>query len=426
LPSERSINESLFRRPDGINVLVATSTLAQGMNLPSQLVVIAGDDKYDVELEKTQMLEAHNLLNAAGRAGRAGEAAEGMVILIPGKVVEFHENQNALSNRWFELQAIFSNSDQCLDLEDPIEPLLDQIHAAAEDADLSDYLIRRLPIKIGEGGDLARELLKKSFGAFRHRQAGDAEWIEQRVKAALARRQQTIAEPVSFGWEEELASTTGVLSASCIKAIVKAMRKSLTDPMGAPPKWIEWGLAWLQANPSTITDIVRPQTITGAFGKEFEGIEADEAKRKMLLKIIAQALPLWISGAPLREIEQVLKPQRPSPKCDTAREWAMRFAPELAYFFSLVTQIYRKMQESGGQEEVYLPLGFVMHGRCVREGFDSIEKLALFQAERGEVPRVAIHKKWGAGNTSHINAEQYDSLPDLVRDIRAAFSSSTQ
>ncbi len=145
LPSERSVNESLFRRPDGINVLVATSTLAQGMNLPSQLVVIAGDDKYDAELEKTQMLEAHNLLNAAGRAGRAGEAAEGMVILVPGKVVEFNKDKSTLSARWFELQDIFSNSDQCLDLEDPIEPLLDQIHKAAEDAELAEYLIRRLP-----------------------------------------------------------------------------------------------------------------------------------------------------------------------------------------------------------------------------------------------------------------------------------------
>jgi hypothetical protein len=68
----------------------------------------------------------------------------------------------------------------------------------------------------------------------------------------------------------------------------------------------------------------------------------------------------------------------------------------------------------------------MVDGRCVREGFDSIEKLALFQAERCEVPRVAIHKKWEAEDTSHINADQYHSFPDLVRDIRAAFSSSTQ
>jgi DEAD/DEAH box helicase/Helicase conserved C-terminal domain len=422
LPSERSVNESLFRRPDGVSVLVATSTLAQGMNLPSQLVVIAGDDKYDVELEKPQMLEAHNLLNAAGRAGRAGEAAEGMVILIPGKVVEFHENQHSLSGRWFELQAIFSNSDQCLDLEDPIEPLLDQIHNGAEDANLSDYLIRRLPIKIGEGEELARALLEKSFGAFRHRRAGDVDWIEQRIHAALARRRSIIAEPSSFGWEDELASTTGVLSSSCIKAIAEEIRKSLKDPSGHPTTWIRWGLDWLLANPSIVTDIVRPLTITGVFGKEFDGIETDEAKPKALLKLIAKALPLWIGGAALRDIEQILKPHRPSPKCDTAREWALRFAPELAYFFSLVTQIYKKVRQSEGELEVVLPLGFAMHGRCVREGFDLVEKLALFQAENGSVPRVAIHQRWATGGTTGITADEYESFSGLVRRVKRAFS----
>ncbi|KUY66400.1 hypothetical protein [Burkholderia cepacia] len=31
LPTERQLHESLFKRPDGVSVLVATSTLAQGM-----------------------------------------------------------------------------------------------------------------------------------------------------------------------------------------------------------------------------------------------------------------------------------------------------------------------------------------------------------------------------------------------------------
>ena len=89
LPVERQLNESMFRRDDGIHVLVATSTLAQGMNLPSQVVVIAGDDRFDAAANKVMLLEAHELLNAAGRAGRAGEAAEGLVLLVPGKVISY-------------------------------------------------------------------------------------------------------------------------------------------------------------------------------------------------------------------------------------------------------------------------------------------------------------------------------------------------
>ena len=47
LREERDLHESLFRRPDGVSVLFATSTLAQGMNLPSELVIISGDSRFD-------------------------------------------------------------------------------------------------------------------------------------------------------------------------------------------------------------------------------------------------------------------------------------------------------------------------------------------------------------------------------------------
>jgi len=42
LREERERHESLFRRPNGVRALFATSTLAQGMNLPSEVVIISG------------------------------------------------------------------------------------------------------------------------------------------------------------------------------------------------------------------------------------------------------------------------------------------------------------------------------------------------------------------------------------------------
>lgn len=75
---ERQLHEDLFRRADGVNVLVATSTLAQGMNLPSEVVIIAGDSRFNQDANRMERLEAHELLNAAGRAGRAGEVSQGI------------------------------------------------------------------------------------------------------------------------------------------------------------------------------------------------------------------------------------------------------------------------------------------------------------------------------------------------------------
>src|ERR1700722_8655302 len=147
----------MFRRDDGIHVLVATSTLAQGMNLPSQVVIIAGDDRFDIATNKPALLEAHELLNAAGRAGRAGEAAEGLVILVPGKVIAFDEQKDTITGHWFELQSIFSNSDQCLEIEDPLEPILDRIHSGADKADDHEaYFLRRLPFTVSEAGESTR------------------------------------------------------------------------------------------------------------------------------------------------------------------------------------------------------------------------------------------------------------------------------
>ena len=92
---ERQLHEDLFRRANGVNVMVATSTLAQGMNLPSEVVIIAGDSRFNQDANRMERLEAHELLNAAGRAGRAGEVSQGFVLIVPSKVVDFESNTNS-------------------------------------------------------------------------------------------------------------------------------------------------------------------------------------------------------------------------------------------------------------------------------------------------------------------------------------------
>ena len=110
LPSERNLHESLFRRSNGVNIMVATSTLAQGMNLPSEIVIISGDSRFDQEARSLERLEAHELLNAASSAGRAGKNSYGMVIVVPSKVTEFDNSNNNIGKAWIELQAIFSKA----------------------------------------------------------------------------------------------------------------------------------------------------------------------------------------------------------------------------------------------------------------------------------------------------------------------------
>lgn len=86
LPEEREIMEACYVKAP-INILVATPTLAQEINLPADVVLIAGDDRFDAKKQEVEKLQAHEIMNAVGRAGRAGSRSYGAAILIPGKIV---------------------------------------------------------------------------------------------------------------------------------------------------------------------------------------------------------------------------------------------------------------------------------------------------------------------------------------------------
>ena len=85
---ERDLSERMFRRKNGASVIVATPTLAQGLNLPAHLAILASDMRANPDDGGRQALAAHEILNAAGRAGRAGYLANGLVLLIPESIIE--------------------------------------------------------------------------------------------------------------------------------------------------------------------------------------------------------------------------------------------------------------------------------------------------------------------------------------------------
>src|SRR5262249_1059513 len=127
IPQERRLAESVFKRDEGASVIVATPTLAQGMNLPPQFAILAGDKRQD-EAGRSP-LAAHEILNAAGRAGRAGHLANGIVLLIPDPVVSFYEGGAPEQRAVEKLRTLLPAQDQCVPMEDPVTLLLDAIQA---------------------------------------------------------------------------------------------------------------------------------------------------------------------------------------------------------------------------------------------------------------------------------------------------------
>ncbi len=69
-------------RDKRLKVLVATNTLAQGVNLPIRTVIIHSCWRYSMEGGRMVRVLARDYWNIAGRAGRAGEETEGTIIHI--------------------------------------------------------------------------------------------------------------------------------------------------------------------------------------------------------------------------------------------------------------------------------------------------------------------------------------------------------
>ncbi|ACB33045.1 DEAD/DEAH box helicase domain protein [Leptothrix cholodnii SP-6] len=425
LHAERQLHESLFRRSDGVKVMVATSTLAQGMNLPSEVVIIGGDSRFDREANKVQRLEAHELLNAAGRAGRAGESSYGFVLVVPSKVVHFRDGKNEIGKHWADLQTIFAQSDQCVAIDDPMTALLDQLELSKEDQSASlRYLLSRLPV--GEDGDkdsAARALLQKSFAAYRKRAANDLAWIDSRVSAALAARKVEGA-PTNPTWVDRLAAATGV-SAELISQFGQAVSDLQLPNAGSVEQWRDSFLEWLKAVPQFVPYLIRPSTLDAVLGKPYKALTTDAERGRYILDYATEPLKRWMAGSIIAEIELTLGTNAAKLcKCDLARDFVLRIVPELAFVFGLPLQVVRAIKKGTEQEKALPGLGLSTLSGCVRGGFDVAEKLALRQALNVRSSRTAVHKRYASLHAAISPATSAEDFGMAVGRLRNALSTS--
>ncbi len=72
----------LLRNAGAIDIVVATSTLAEGVNLPVQNVIFSSVEIWDSQLKKKRGIALADFRNIAGRAGRARYETEGHVVIL--------------------------------------------------------------------------------------------------------------------------------------------------------------------------------------------------------------------------------------------------------------------------------------------------------------------------------------------------------
>lgn len=392
---ERDLAERMFKRANGAKTIVATPTLAQGLNLPAHLAILAGDKRADTDNKGRADLEAHEILNAAARAGRAGHLANGVVILIPEPIISFSEGKPLGWKVIEKLKSVLPEDDRCVVISDPLEIVLDRLmQGQTVDADVRYVVNRMAALREAEGGEEPNILfdLRKSFGAF----AARKRQTEAEFEAKIADLKKAIMQDAPGEVDNtiaELASQSGLSMSLLLR-----LQKRIVDGAGALPitvaDWLTWTIDWLaedaDARSSLLHDVSRQ--IMGACGRKRDTeLTAEE------LYLILPGILAWIRGEPLCEVERALGGNPDSTSyaekmCPRARELVSNVVPRgLSFIIGLVSHIVEEVDPFEKQEELDHQLVECL-SPAIRKGYDTPAKVVLAGENPTILSRVLIHR----------------------------------
>jgi superfamily II DNA/RNA helicase len=391
---ERSLAERLFKRGDGARVIVATPTLAQGLNLPAHLAILAGDKRAGVEPGEREDLEAHELLNAAARAGRAGHLANGVVILIPEPVVKFTPGKPLSDLLQQKLSAVLPEDDRCVTISDPLEVVLDRLMEGKLGDREVTYTVNRLAaLTAADGGlDSADNLMARSLGAFLARKR--AEQVEYREKVVeLWEMAKAAADDNPHEVIVLMASQSGLPL-----NLLERLRVRVSQGAGALPVtiegWVDWTIDWLKEDEPAREHLLRDVHRSAALAV---GKTATSPLDPAVLDVLAVGVKGWICGLPLNEIEIKLG-GNPNGKlatekaCPQARELISTFIPRgLCFVMGVVSRMAEDLGVALEQDSLDETL-LKSISAAVRSGYDTVEKLEFANAHKEILGRVQLHR----------------------------------
>lgn len=429
LPLERRLVESVFRtkreRSDaGLEVIAATSTIAQGLNLPCDVVILAGTDRSvddDPSGNPRKSLRPHEILNALGRAGRAAYAATGLSIVIPAYPIQVNLSHLVFPDRHPDLGTIFSEQDACEEIIDPLERLLDQIEMTAKLDGKVQAMIRRLSAVTHEGASGFDDIVQRSFGYFQRRNSSVVaadKWLNSR-KLALVKAETALGDPESLDWQQELAVRNGI-SPRLIARFADALLE-VPDRLYSTADWLGWTLDIIADCPSDLPLVIRPAALEAVFGRAYR--ENDDSARGILFAL-KKLVEMWCTGFTLVEIETwllqwirenegtVARQASMSSKAHHARRFAIRITPDLSFLCGVFGQIAAHLYDD--VEPSPLPI-IDMLPQMVKNGDYDRHHMALRQYVPG-ASRVITYKTYEQHCTHFTKSSSmsFDSVRDEV------------
>lgn len=393
---EREIAERIYRRDDGAKVIVATPTLAQGLNLPAQLAILAGDKRTDEDQHRIE-LDAHEILNAAARAGRAGHLANGIVLMVPEPVISFLSEKRLPNAAAEKLQALLPEDDRCVVISDPLETVLDKLSLQkADDADVI-YVVNRmaaLELVDEESNPLSLFDINRSFAAFKAREAGDTEKFRHRV-ASLAERVSDLVQSDAERVLASLSSRTGL--PLTLLGTLRGRLEDLPENLpGSVHEWLSWIITWLKEDPYALHTLLGE--VSGSICAA-TGNKRDTALTSEMLDQIEPAIKLWIEGAPLSNVEHALggnpyDGNETETMCPRARELTITtLGRGFSYIAIAITMVASTLPFFNDGEVFSRDVVESLHS-ALKKGYDRPQKVRFAQNHPELLCRVLVHQEF--------------------------------
>lgn len=382
LPEERGLMEQSYRQEHGVHLIAATPTLAQGVNLPADVVIIAGYDRYDVNTGGRETLEAHEILNAAGRAGRAGFNSYGAVILIPNHVLAMQDN--TIGKEWQEIKdGVFAGGDQCFVIKDPIERMVGEVlnYGKAVNRD-EEILLYRL----GDDEKNIKRKLSYSFGSYLRRKE-NKEPLENDSEA-LARLVQSdendnFLQDVSVKYGVNMGSLSFIqkwLDEQTLDVLIGMRPVELVGAFFELTKTSDGILESLMANLTVVEVIKGILQIKEENSLYIGDLDIDKLKDLTIA---------YMEGKNFHDISELLPQSKGNDHLKNVRRFVLSVIPSVSYAIGIFSKLLKRKADN---ENVHIDGDILFLATIVKEGVISASMLRY--KEKHFLMRVACHEEY--------------------------------
>ena len=374
-----------------IPLLICTNTLAEGVNLPVQTLVLYCLTRYNFSARRNETLDITEIKNIVGRAGRAGKQRFGLVIYPSGKADRpFNNVKSALQNvglhnimgTLYDVVRVFYNLRARLD-DNGINRILEDSGLASA----IDTMITR-SVKIDSFDDIDVENIVKESLAYH---VGNSK-IRENLKRIFRIRHKVLAEKLNKN-NFPAFHNTGMTIDDVVKATELITPEALADiDLTAP-----LSEAWSTFAISVIMQL--PSFENGQIEKNNEA-----SKRELDAQEIKLLLTAWINGKQYYEIAKDLNCQ-----VDHAVDLVMFLQNSFHMHASSLVRYIQTLGVETSALEIWIDM--------IKYGVNTWQKLLLIRS--GLTDRIVVNVLFDTELQKYLDFDDANVLQRSMKHFRA-------